>query len=59
MKRYQRCQRCKKKNTLVDISSEIQKINPFTYRSYVGIQCSVCNWNDKTYTFTDVEEGKS
>jgi len=55
--KIKRCQRCKKKEMLTEISSEPQQINAFIIRSYVGIQCE-CGWSDKTYTFKDVEEGK-
>jgi predicted nucleic-acid-binding Zn-ribbon protein len=53
-----RCPKCRKKNTLVDIVSGPVKINPFTIRSYIGVQCISCSWSEKTYTFKDVEEGK-
>lgn len=57
MKKIKRCQRCKKP-TLIDISSELQQINPFTYRGYQGVKCTSCNWDNKIYEFNDVEEGK-
>jgi uncharacterized protein with PIN domain len=52
-----RCPKCRKPKTLIDISGEMQNINPFTIkRSYSGILCTSCNWSEKTYAF--VEEGK-
>jgi hypothetical protein len=53
-----RCKRCKK-NTLTEISSPMQQINPFSYRSFSGVMCTSCNWSQKEYVFKDVvEEGK-
>jgi predicted nucleic-acid-binding Zn-ribbon protein len=54
--KIQRCPKCKKKNTLEDISSAPQQINIFTIRSWVGVQCSNCGYTEKEYTFKDVEE---
>jgi uncharacterized protein with PIN domain len=38
-KEMKRCPRCRKKDTLHDISSEMIQINPFTCRSYSGTEC--------------------
>jgi hypothetical protein len=56
--KIKRCQKCKKQNTLVDISSEPQQINPSTVRSWVGKQCSSCGHTEKEYTFKEVVEEK-
>jgi hypothetical protein len=57
LKHLKRCQKCREP-TLIDIIGEPVQINPFTYRSYIGIECVACHWNKKSYTFTDVEEDK-
>jgi RNase P subunit RPR2 len=56
-KEIKRCQRCKKKS-LIDIQSEPQQINPHTIRSFVGVQCVLCGWSDKIYTYKDVEKDR-
>jgi C4-type Zn-finger protein len=54
-----RCPRCKKNKTLTENSGEIQNVNPFIIkRSYIGIQCESCGWNQKTYEFVDAKTGE-
>jgi hypothetical protein len=58
MKKYTRCQHCKKRNTLTEISSSPQRINPFMIRSFTGILCKICGWTQKEYTFKEIVEEK-
>jgi len=53
-----RCKQCKKKNTVEDIHSDPQQINPSTIRSWVGKVCSNCGYTEKEYTFKEVVEEK-